>query len=84
MDALKSLLRWTSAADLFDVAIETEKVEDAGAVHLGGVQAAHHGDRAGAVVVGGTLGQGVGHHLWDVVGAQLVPAVPWERQQGAV
>lgn len=78
-------MKTVADTDLLNIPVQAEEVEDAGAVHLGGVQAAHHGDRARAVVVvGGALGQGVSHHLWDVVGAQLVPAVPWERQQGAV
>ena len=75
-----------NSADLFNVTIETEEIEDASAVHLCGMQPAHHGDRAGVVVdVGRALGQRVGHHLWDVVGGVvLVPAVARQRQQGAV
>lgn len=34
---------------LLNVAIQTKEVEDAGAVHLGWVEAAHHGNRAGGV-----------------------------------
>lgn len=70
---------------LLNVAIQTKEVEDAGAVHLGWVEAAHHGNRAGGVtrVWGGRLGQRVGHHVWDVDGGELVSAVAGQRQQGA-
>lgn len=53
---------------LFYVTVETEEVEDAGAVHLGWMEAAHHGYGAGGVArVGrGRLGQRVGNHVWDI------------------
>ena len=67
--------------DLFDVPIQAEEVEDARAVHLGSVQAAHHGDRAGGMAhVRRGLGQRVGHHFGHVVGAPLVPVVAWQGQ----
>lgn len=58
----------THTTYLLNVAIEAEEVEDAGTVHLGGMEAAHHGDGAGCVgrVRGGGLGQRVGHHVWNV------------------
>ena len=34
---------------LLNVPVEAEEVEDAGAVHLGWMEATHHGDRAGGV-----------------------------------
>lgn len=34
---------------LLNVAIEAEEVEDAGAVHLGRMEATHHGNRAGGM-----------------------------------
>ncbi len=70
---------------LLDVSVETEEVEDAGAVHLGGMQAAHHGNGAGGVAhVGGGLGQRIRHHLRDIMRAALEAVITGQRQQGAV
>ena len=67
--------------DLFDVPIQAEEVEDASAVHLGCMQAAHHGDGAGGRAhVRRGLGQWVGHHFGHVVGVPLVPVVAWQGQ----
>lgn len=34
---------------LLNVAVEAEEVEDAGTIHLGWMEATHHGNRAGRV-----------------------------------
>lgn len=71
---------------LLNVSIKAEEVEDAGAVHLGWMEATHHGNGAGYVSrvrIGRRLGQRVGHHVGNVQGGQLVPGVTGQRQQGA-
>lgn len=42
--------RSAGTTHLLYVAVKTEEVEDAAAVHLGGMEAAHHGNRAGGGV----------------------------------
>lgn len=84
----------TRDTHLVHVAVKTDEIEDAAAVHLGGMEAAHHGNRAGGSVGQEGGGGGGGGHLreehwvryWSV---QLptnppVPAVGRQRQQGAV
>lgn len=82
-----------TATNLLHVAVQTEEVEDAAAVHLGWMEAAHHGDRAGAQNGGGgglCGGEGlweqrwVGDHLLSRLVAPPVPAVCRERQKGAL
>lgn len=70
---------------LLNIPVEAEEVEDAGAVHLGWMEATHHGNRAGCVarVWGWGLGQRVGNHVRNVHWGELVPAVSRQRQQGA-
>lgn len=76
---------YISALYLLNVPVQTEEVEDAGAVHLGGMQAAHHGNRAGGVAhVGGGLRQRIRHDLRHVMRAALEAVIAGQRQQGAV
>lgn len=67
---------------LLNVAIKAEEVEDAGAVHLGWMEAAHHCYRAGGVagVRRRYLRHRVGHHIWNVHRGELVPAAAGQRQ----
>lgn len=69
---------------LLNVAVEAEEVEDAGAVHLGWMEATYHGNRTGGMarVWRGWLRQWIRHHVWNVQWSELVPAVAGQWQQG--
>ncbi len=76
---------------LFHIAVETKKVEDVAAVHLGRMEAAHHGNWAGGPAAqegGGSRGlrkeQRVGDLVLHLPTAPSVSAVSRQRQQGAV